>query len=101
MSIPSLTLDSTDPYAKGFIIPMAEDKMLLKRDKFKYNPTGANDRTYLVKEGDNIWDIAFNQLGNSRDWVKIMDVNPSQLNPFDLPIGIELIIPDLGQLKLQ
>lgn len=101
MSIPNLTLDSTDPYAKGYIIPMAEDRMLLKRDKFKYNPTGTNDRTYKVKEGDNIWDIAFNQLGNSRDWIKIMDVNPTQLNPFDIPVGTELIIPDLGQLKLQ
>lgn len=101
IQIKNLTLNSTDPYAKGYIIPMAEDKMLLKRDKFKYNPTGTNDRTYLVKENDNIWDIAFRELGSSRDWFKIMDVNPTILNPFTIDVGTELIIPDLDQLKVQ
>lgn len=101
MSIPTLQLQSDDPYARGVIIPMADDKMLLKRDKFKYNPTGTNDRTYIVKEGDNIWDIAYSELGNARDWVKIMDVNPTVLNPFEIEVGTELIIPDVDQLKVQ
>lgn len=100
-NIPNLSLNSEDPYAKGFIIPMADNKLLLKRDKFKYNPTGTNDRTYIFKEGDNIWDIAFNTLNNSRAYVKIMDVNPTLLNPFDIPTGTELLIPDPDQLKTQ
>ena len=49
---------------------------------------------YKVNEIDRIENIAVKFLGNGELWWKIMDINPEILNPFDIPPGTELRIPN-------
>jgi prophage DNA circulation protein len=50
--------------------------------------------TYEVNEIDRIENIAVKFLGNAELWWKIMDINPEILNPFEIPPGTELRIPN-------
>ena len=49
---------------------------------------------YEVTEIDRIEHIAANTLGNPALWWKIMDINPEVINPFEIPIGTQLRIPN-------
>lgn len=50
--------------------------------------------TYTVNEIDRIENIAVKFLGSSELWWRIMDLNPEILNPFEIPAGTELRIPN-------
>jgi nucleoid-associated protein YgaU len=50
--------------------------------------------TYEVTEIDRIENLAVKFLGNSELWWQIMDVNPEILNPFEIPPGTEIRIPN-------
>ena len=49
---------------------------------------------YVVTEIDRIENIAVQTLGNPELWWQIMDINPEILNPFEIPAGTELRIPN-------
>ena len=49
---------------------------------------------YTVTDIDRIEGIAARFLGNPELWWKIMDVNPEILNPFEIPAGTALRIPN-------
>ena len=49
---------------------------------------------YEVNEIDRIEHIAAKTLGTSSLWWKIMDINPEIINPFEIPIGTQLRIPN-------
>lgn len=99
---PSISVPSDNMYVTGFVIPLADNQFLLKRDKIQYDPTSTNDKTHRVKDAENIWDIAYRRYGNSKLWYIIADANPiACFNPFEMDTGVELIIPDLKKINLQ
>jgi len=49
---------------------------------------------YTVNEVDRIEGIAAYFLGSPELWWKIMDINPEVLNPFEIPAGTQLRIPN-------
>lgn len=80
-----------------------------------YNRTDANgnikkaqtikvlDRSYnkddvtihIVSNGQNLLSLADDYYGDFRKWYLIAEKNPLITNPFDLQIGMELIIPNI------
>ena len=55
---------------------------------------GSKTFFYEVNEVDRIENIATKFLGNPSFWWKIMDFNPEIINPFDIPPGTLLRIPN-------
>ncbi|MBV1848947.1 LysM peptidoglycan-binding domain-containing protein [Catellatospora tritici] len=53
----------------------------------------AEERTYRVKAGDTLWDIAANYYGDGRQYMKIAKAN-NIANPNQIDIGWVLKIPD-------
>ncbi len=51
-------------------------------------------RTYIVQEGDTLGEISSVFYGTPRHWREIIAANPG-LDPADLPVGQELVIPRL------
>jgi LysM repeat protein len=50
---------------------------------------------YVVKEGDSLWSIAAEQLGNGSRYKEISKLNANVLkNDHDLTIGMQLSLPD-------
>lgn len=91
----TLNINPNSLHSDGYVVDLGNGKSLLKRDRIDYNPVVAKDRLYIVKEGDSIWDIAYQFYGNSKAkaWRLIADANKI-FNPFELEIGSQLIIPD-------
>jgi nucleoid-associated protein YgaU len=53
-----------------------------------------NGRSYTVREGDSLWRIATEQLGNGNRYTEIVKLNPGILNDEDgLAVGMRLKIP--------
>lgn len=48
--------------------------------------------TYIIKRGDNFWNIAKEVYGNGFDWKKLAEANPEMVI-MKLPIGSEMKIP--------
>ena len=94
----TLHLNTTNPYARGFVVNLQDDQQILKRTKLEYNPLVSRDKTHIVKESENIWDLAFKYYGNSKLWYIIADCN-SIFNPFELTINSTVIIPDLDNFR--
>ena len=55
-------------------------------------PSPPATRTYVVKDGDILGEIAQRQLGSATRWEEIVTVNPG-INPKLLKVGQELILP--------
>lgn len=69
-----------------------------KKEETKVAPTPQSSttpkRTYTVKKGDCLWNIAKKELGSGSDWRKIYDANTGQLtNPDLIYPGQQLVIP--------
>ena len=47
---------------------------------------------YTIKSGDNLWNIARDELGDGRKWEAIRDANPD-INPGNLKIGTTITLP--------
>jgi nucleoid-associated protein YgaU len=52
-------------------------------------------RTYVVQKGDTLSKISERVLGSSRHWKKIQEANKGKIDPSNLRVGAELVIPDL------
>lgn len=50
---------------------------------------------YTWKENDRIDMVAKGFLGTAGTWWKVMDFNPEILNPFDIPVGTVIRIPNV------
>jgi nucleoid-associated protein YgaU len=56
--------------------------------------TTTPDYRYVVEQGDSLWRIAEDQLGNGRLWPQILEANRDVLEkPEDLKVGMKLRIP--------
>lgn len=61
---------------------------------FREFPDNASEYFYYTwTERDRIDLVAHNLLGDPNLWWYIMDYNPEQLNPFNIPIGTLIRIP--------
>jgi len=69
----------------------AVQKALPAADSHK---TKQNGRSYTVREGDNLWRIAAEQLGDGNRYPEIVRLNPNLLNDEDgLAVGMRLKMP--------
>jgi nucleoid-associated protein YgaU len=48
--------------------------------------------TYVIQQGDTLWKIASQELGDGKRWKEITELNPG-LEPNSLRVGQEIIIP--------
>ncbi len=55
-------------------------------------PPAPSTEEYEVRQGDNIWKIAKEKLGDGGQWRKIADINPN-VNPENLPVGKKILLP--------
>jgi hypothetical protein len=71
--------------------------MLLTAVSGDYSPCRAGDKQgdglYTVKQGDTLWQISKEQLGDPNGWPKIWQENPSISNPDNLSPGLQIKIP--------
>src|SRR6478609_5130486 len=93
MANQSIQVSPDDLYSTGYIIPLADNKSILKRTKFTYIPTSTRDISHTVTDNDRIWDIANRYYRKPLLWKIIADVN-NIFNPFILTPGQKLIVPD-------
>ena len=52
----------------------------------------ATGRTYTIKPGDNLWNIAKEVYGDGTKYQRILDANPG-LNPDNMKPGTKITIP--------
>ncbi len=59
-------------------------------------PGASGGRTYIVAEGDSLFDIARTELGKASRWVEIYDLNAEVLGKDidSLTPGTQIILPD-------
>lgn len=88
-------------YSTGYLVDMGDDITVLKREKVQYRKSTASDFLYTLKDGDRLWDLAYQFYGDSKKWFIIADVNPIIENPLELTPGTKIIIPDLELVTLQ
>lgn len=60
------------------------------------NTTENQTQTYEVKEGDTLWSIAENELGNGFAWTKIAEENKIE-NPGVIEKGTKLTLPKVDE----
>lgn len=53
-------------------------------------------KRYVVKKGDTLWAISKKLLGDANRYKEIWKVNPFIADPDLVPIGIEILIPDVS-----
>jgi 5'-nucleotidase / UDP-sugar diphosphatase len=53
---------------------------------------GAEGRSYTIKPGDKLWNIAKDFYGDATKYQKILDANPG-LNPDNMKPGTKIVIP--------
>lgn len=94
----SLKLWISNPYITGRFVELHDGTVILKRRQLEYNTSSFNDRSHRVSYGDTLWRLAFKYYGNSKLWWIIADVN-NIINPFELTIGVDLLIPDYEVIK--
>lgn len=95
----SLKLRRDNPYINGKIVLFDDNTLALYRGKLVYKESPL-DRYYVVSEEDTLPNIAGSKeiYSNSKLWWVIAEVNQI-MDPFDLPVGLTLIIPNLNYLK--
>lgn len=96
----SLQLRQNNPYSIGNIFQFDEGDVLLDRTPLAYVPS-SSDRYYTVDQGETLWTIAgrADVFGESKYYWILVDVN-QMFNPFDLEVGITLVIPTLSSALL-
>jgi nucleoid-associated protein YgaU len=92
-------LRNDNPYFGGKVIDFGDNEQILTPQSIKYTPQ--LDDTYLtLSEGDTLSNIAYEKYGNSKQWHIIYNANRlSILDPFEIPIGVTIIIPNLTTYK--
>jgi nucleoid-associated protein YgaU len=99
MATPNLSLSEDNIYARGYIIELPDGQSILKTDPLQYTPSANQDETHIMREGEELGDLAFKKYGNARWWHVLGYVN-NILNPFEIPVGSKIVIPDIDVIKL-
>lgn len=74
---------------------MFEEVKSIGRRHITTDKQQAEGRQYVVKEGDSLWSIASEKLGNPSRYNEISKLNAGVLkNDHDLSIGMQLTLPD-------
>ena len=97
MASDNIRLPLENLYSNSYILEYEDSVNLLKRTRIKSSGRNPNDRVHHVIEQESIWNIAAKYYGNSKWWWVIADVNLIE-NPFELPIGDVINIPDLASV---
>jgi len=63
-----------------------------QRNMTASRPVSSSSRTYTVREGDTLGEIAQRQLGSSRRWTEIVKLNDIE-DPDVVPVGTKLKLP--------
>lgn len=72
------------------VVPMASGTVSVIR-RFPYSPTGSS---YVVwKQGMRLDLLAAQLFGQSDEWWRILDLNPTIQSPTDLRPGMALLVP--------
>lgn len=94
----AIQLKEENLFATGYLVKFPEGDTMLFRDEVIYQPSAEKDRIHIVKQGDTIYGISYRWYGSDLWWHVIADVNKIY-NPFELDLGLELIIPDLDVIR--
>ena len=74
---------------------MFEEVEFIGRRHISADKQQAKDGRYVVKEGDSLWSIAAEKLGNGSRYNEISKLNTDVLkNDHDLTIGMRLSLPE-------
>lgn len=92
----AITLRKDNPYATGIVLNFKDGKKVLEPGNYTYIES-PGDVTYIIKESDNLSDLAFSFYGNSKYWWVIGKANDIEF-PFELTVGQNIIIPDKNRL---
>jgi nucleoid-associated protein YgaU len=95
----NISTRSDNPYVTGYIIDYYEGDRSLERFKITYKPS-AGDKLHIVTDSDTLWNLAYDNYGNSKYWWIIADVNDNIIeDPFILELNSQIIIPDFNSIK--
>lgn len=86
-------------YSDGYVVTYEEGDQSLEKV-----PTvivrDLDDKIYTIKQGDTLLKIAHFFYNSSRPWHVIADVNNDLIeNIFELPIGVDIVIPNLKKIN--
>ena len=71
-----------------------DGKYLVEKEETVESAPKASTREYTIKEGDSLWKIAQNEMGNGHRWQYLYDLNKDRIkNPNKLKKGTVIIIP--------
>lgn len=91
-------LRDDNPYSGGTVFIFPDGSMSLDRNPVVYQKS-INDRYYTVGDGESLDNISYEAYASSKRWWQIADVN-KVFFPFQLDIGVTLVIPDLDTLEI-
>lgn len=91
-------MNTTDLYKNGYVIDYQEGDSSLERRVIEHRED-IGDRYHILKQGENLTYLAHKYYGKPLYWYLIADVNEI-LNPLDIEIGTNLIIPNLERYNL-
>lgn len=96
--VPKLITSQLDKINIWGVFPSSlfEEVESIGRRHFSSEDSQANQsRHYIVRQGDTLWNIAAEKLGNPSRYKEISELNADVLkNDHDLTIGMQLTLPD-------
>lgn len=96
--VDELELRTNNPYSIGEILTLG-DEISLERTPYIHIKSPL-DREYQTIGIQKLSDIAFEAWGSSKDWWILFDVNDID-DPFNIPPGTIILVPDLDTVTLQ
>jgi len=88
-------LKSNQPAQKGQLTQSAQSQQQLEQPvqkPIKDTLAENSQKIYVAKEGDSLWKIAANELGNGSRYAEIKKLNPN-IDTDNMKIGTKLILP--------
>lgn len=93
-----LDLDPVCPYNRSIIYSYREGDQALERFPYRISPQ-MSDQYHTLVEDERLPDVAYKYYNNPKAWGIIADANPDTcFNPFEVPIGTTLLIPDFDRI---
>jgi nucleoid-associated protein YgaU len=93
-----MQLRNNNPYHIGTLVILSDGEIALDR-AVPNIPGTVYDKLYVIKDNDELSQLAFSFYGDSKLWWILADRN-NIMNPFELTVGTALIVPDLNLAKL-
>lgn len=97
------TVETTSPYANGYIIEYDNGTQTLERDEdpTQFYNTAAGGSYYTTKQGEELDELAQRFYGDFKQWHIIYASNINNIDdPIEpLPNGLVLYIPNPGQFN--